>query len=131
MTCSHTNQKFDTASKQWLCKSCEEPIAATSKWKPEDGVPMMSMPHDVTRIDEKNLQSSQHMASVGLTKGAQQERAYSEMVNDARSNYKPVEGVKAHYKVPPEVFFARRKEDPHYWDNPKNVARHSDMKISD
>jgi len=130
MTCLHTNQKFVNREIGWVCKSCDEPIKATSKWKPEDGVPLMSMPHDVNNIAEENLQSSAALASTGLTKGAQQERAYSEMVTDARSNYKPVKGVKAHYKVPPEVFMARRKEDPHYWDNPKNVERHKDMKIS-
>jgi len=130
MDCLHTNQRFISRDKGWACKACGEIMSSRPKWKPEDGVPLTSMGHDVNNIAEKNLKNNPTLSGAGLTKGAQQERAYSEMVADARSNYVPRKDVKAHYKVPPEVYFARQKEDKKYWDDPKNVERYTDMKIS-
>jgi hypothetical protein len=130
MDCLHLKTRFRNKEEGWVCQACNAKIELTSRWKSDDGVPLMSMPHDVDNIDPKYLRNSNTLRAAGITKGAKQEQVYSGLINDARSAYKPVDKVKAHYKIPQEVYFARQKEDKKYWDNPDNVARYKDMKIS-
>jgi hypothetical protein len=128
MTCIHPKEVLRAG--EWFCSKCDEkmPDSGEVDWSARKTVGSITQ-HDIDNINPEFLETDKTLMQAGLS-GRQQEKVYGDIVTDARSNYQQRKDVKAHYKIPRPVYFARIKEDPKYFENPKNLERYSDWKIS-
>jgi len=99
-----------TESSDWICKSCSENV----NHLPEKAeVPTVyAVPSDRDGI------------STGMQVDDRKNTAKIVDTWTKEGGSKEVDGARMGSKIPSSIYHSRLRDDPHYWKDPKNVAKH-------
>lgn len=80
--------------------------------------------------DDTDLGQLRHHEWPSHWSGSRCEREIKKVVDDARqSRRQRPEGTKLKARLPMELYLNKRKRDPAYWSDDKNLNRHTDFLV--
>ena len=106
----------------WFCFRCEKTTDEIFQKK--------AVLHRINDNDPDHIPDGHRMRDPRYPKdmtGEQLEKMYEEGVKAKRKMRQELgssEHGRLNLSMPPELFHGKRKLDPHYWQDPKNVAKH-------
>ena len=110
--------------------SCGKPMQRV--WK----MPQIVTRGDPDEIPQKHQVCDRHMNGIGKAAAKKKERLYTAAIEERRrvlrDHRDPRSSMQHTHSVPAELYHGKIKQtgDKHYWNDPKNLERHTSCKVS-